>query len=88
MKFKRIVQVAVALVGVAYFDFERQRTLFPNVDNLLVTYLALKANQVAGVIRDGKVILGDDEVRLRKAAYDGILPPTAEGCQREIIDMG
>ena len=85
---KRLRALVVAFVGVAYFDFEKQRTMFPNADNLLATYLALKANQLSGAIRDGKVILGADEVRLRKETYDGILPPTAAGCQREIIDLG
>ena len=58
------------------------------MDNPPVTYLALKANQLAVFIKDKRVASGADEVRLRKETYDPIKPATAQGCQRQIIDMG
>ena len=63
--------------------------MYPNVDSPLVTYLTLKANQLAVFIKDVRVdVFGADEVRLRKETYNPIKPATAQGCQRQIIDMG
>ena len=74
-KYRRLVQAA------------KQRIMFPNADTYW-TYFALTVNKLGGVTRDIQVFYGADEVTLRKKAYDGILPPTAAGCQREVIDMG
>ena len=69
---------------------KKKSAIFSNADSFWLTYLAVKANKFAtskAVIGAGE-FFGIDAVKLRRKSYDLIKPPTAKGCQREILDMG
>ena len=47
----------------------------------------IKINRITELVSKVKILLGADELELKRASVDAIRPRTVKGCQREIKDM-